>query len=146
MIVTCLKKYRKIWPLKFLFFSQGKEKQRRRLFENQTICVNHPLGLMPVNCSLIPCVRVCQQSFIRDETTMKNKKIQGKAKSSLHIWKYAHNKFSSNLTSCKIESYYTRGTHKNLIASVLTVIASIVKRFLGQWDFISISVKKLDQA
>ena len=45
--------------------------------------------------------------------------------------------FQATRTECKIESYYTTGNIKKLIALVLMVIATIVRLFLKQWVVIS---------
>ena len=46
--------------------------------------------------------------------------------------------FQATRTECKIESYYTTGKEKKLIALVLMVIATIVRLSLKQWVVISI--------
>ena len=60
---------------------------------------------------------------------------------------YGHVIFSSK-PECKIERYYTTGTQKKIVASLLMVIATIVRLFLKQWIviFSFVFVKKLDLA
>ena len=133
VIVTCLKKS-KLWPVVPQLFSQGKQSQTKHLIGNQTICVNQSLVLMLLNSILILCVRICPQACIRDDTTMnKHKKSrQGKIEcKTLKIW--SRHTFKQPDLKAKLRVSTLHEQRKKLIASVLMVIATIVRLFLKKW-------------
>ena len=89
---------------------------------------------MLLNSILILCVRICPQACIRDDTTMnKHKKSrQGKIEcKTLKIW--SRHTFKQPDLKAKLRVTTLHEQRKKLIASVLMVIATIVRLFLKKW-------------
>ena len=80
-----------------------------------------------------------------DEETQKFKARQNRVRT---VENMVMSYFQATRPECKIESYYTTGTQKKMIALVLMIFATIVRLSLKQWVVISSFslAKKLDQA
>ena len=130
---------------------QQNQQQTRRLFENQTTCVNPLLRFLPVNSILNRFVMICLPIGLYTRWDYFEEILNFKA--SLYQFRTFQNSVTSSFQAsgpeCKIESNCkTRKQKKTLIALVWMFFANNVRLFLKQQIVISISVllKKLNLA